>query len=157
MGTHDSIMGEFPEGVYASFVAKQEKAEESVPEGSPDPDAVDEVTPEEGVKRKRTVMKKRMVDGKEIVESFIEDLDEDTIQMTKKADENDAADEKLIKELKEEMEKIDAVTKLKPYYGSMFNVFIAVMSAILNGLVMPVFGALLSFVLADLTMPKDYW
>mmetsp|Transcript_41198 Transcript_41198/g.62679 ORF Transcript_41198/g.62679 Transcript_41198/m.62679 type:complete len:371 (-) Transcript_41198:1272-2384(-) len=154
VGTNDSLLSEFPDGVYASFCAKQEKAEENVPETDKEETAG---AATDGIKRQRTKMVTKIVDGKEVTESVIVDLDEDEINITKDANKRDEDVEKQLKEMKEEFEKTGAFSKLMPYNRPTILVIIAVVGALLNGGIMPAFGVILSQLLAALTIPYEMY
>mmetsp|Transcript_39000 Transcript_39000/g.59342 ORF Transcript_39000/g.59342 Transcript_39000/m.59342 type:complete len:297 (-) Transcript_39000:1404-2294(-) len=154
-GTHDTLMTEHPDGVYAGFVAKQEKAEQGTAAKDPleaDLEGAEMPTID---KKTKSITKSVTVDG-ETKEIQVEVGEEEAGQIIA-ADAKDKVYQDELDALKKARAEISNFKKVLPYNRPRIFIFVAIISSLVNGAVMPCFGIILSRLLGSLSMPIEYW
>ena len=131
MGNHEELLKNFPGGVYAGFVAKQQSAEQN----------------DDGLKDEQKA-------GDDI-EGETVSPDTKELEMKKKIDEIEEKADAILKEEMEKLGKISGFKKLMPYNKPSILIATGVIGSIFAGATMPCVGVVFSKLLAITTAPDS--
>jgi ABC-type multidrug transport system ATPase subunit len=156
-GNHDTLLSTYPEGVYASFCAKQASAEEESPvkegnanEDGPADDAA--VDPVEG--KKLNLLKKKKTMKGDVIEVKLSPEEAEMFEECDDLDKKKADDvERVMKECMKDgiYARLDSYNTPKSYF------WMAIMAVLVNGAAQPCFGGfIMSRLLVVLTAPPEF-
>ena len=157
MGTNDSLLKDYPTGVYANFCAKQEHAEanaEEQAENSEEEEKLDAKV-QEMVKKDSSMNRSDSMNLSRKL-SIKETVDPVELEKKEKADENDAKVADEAKKLAEEYKKVGGFTKLMEYNKPKVLILIGVLMTIPSGLANPICGIAFAKIMTFLSIPIEF-
>jgi len=132
-GNFETLLQNYPTGIFASFVEKQKSAEQQTDETANV--QADEVKKEEKAE---------------------EEVDPEEIEVRKAADEKDAEEVKALEELQKENDKTSPFMKLLPYNQPRYLIVVGIIGAIISGGLQPVLGIVFAYMVTYLTAPIEF-
>lgn len=140
MGTHDSLLAEYPNGVYDTFVQKQEQAGERTQARAQEEDEdlekeMENAQPELGkpISKKKTISKVMYNDGKAQDVTVEVEMDDDEYEKLEECKKADKKEEEEYKKFLEDIEENGGFKRLLPFNKPIILVVFGLIGSALAG------------------------